>query len=44
MPISPHLNDARCTEAGGNQGDHDLVVFKDGGSSSHPNYWGQPVL
>jgi len=34
-----NLNDARCTEAGGNQGDHDLVVFKDGGSSLHPNYW-----
>jgi hypothetical protein len=32
------LNDARCTEVGGNQGDHDFVVFKDG-TPSHPNYW-----
>ena len=31
-------NDARCTEVGGNQGDHDFVVFKDG-TPSHPNYW-----
>jgi hypothetical protein len=32
------LNDARCTEVGGGQGDHDFVVFKDG-TPTHPNYW-----
>jgi hypothetical protein len=25
--------------SGGNQGDHDFVVFKDGGTALHPNYW-----
>ena len=33
-----NLNDARCTEVGGNQGDHDFVVFKDG-TPLRPNYW-----
>jgi hypothetical protein len=32
------LNDARCTEVGGGQGDHDFVVFKDG-TPTRPNYW-----
>lgn len=32
------FNDARCTEVGGNQGDHDFVIFKDG-TSTRPNYW-----
>jgi hypothetical protein len=32
------LNDARCTEVGGNQGDHDFVIFKDG-TPTRPNYW-----
>jgi hypothetical protein len=34
-----NLNDAKCVDATGGQGDHDFVVFKDGGSSTHPNYW-----
>jgi len=32
------LNDQKCVDATGGQGDHDFVVFKDG-SPSHPNYW-----
>jgi hypothetical protein len=32
------FNDARCTEVGGNQGDHDFVIFKDG-TPTRPNYW-----
>lgn len=32
------LNDQKCVEATGNQGDHDFIVFKDG-TPSHPNYW-----
>lgn len=34
-----NLNDAKCTESGGNQGDHDFIVFKDGSTSLHPNFW-----
>jgi len=34
-----NLKDGKCTESGGNQGDHDFVVFKDGGTALHPNYW-----
>ena len=32
------LNEPRCTEVGGGQGDHDFVVFKDG-TPTRPNYW-----
>jgi hypothetical protein len=32
------LNDAKCVEVTGNQGDHDFVVFKDG-TPTRPNYW-----
>lgn len=34
-----NLNDARCTETGGNQGDHDFVVFSSNPTSFHPTYW-----
>lgn len=34
-----NLNDGKCTESGGNQGDHDFAVFKDGGTALRPNYW-----
>jgi hypothetical protein len=33
------LNDAKCTEVGGNQGDHDFVVFSKNASATHPTYW-----
>ncbi len=33
-----NLNDAKCVEVTGNQGDHDFVVFKDG-TPFRPNYW-----
>jgi hypothetical protein len=32
------LNEPRCTESGGQQGDHDFVIFKDG-TPLRPNYW-----
>ncbi|HTG15896.1 MAG TPA: hypothetical protein VK747_11585 [Blastocatellia bacterium] len=31
------LNDQRCTEVGGGQGDHDFVVFSKGGAN--PTFW-----
>ena len=33
------LNDAKCTEAGGEQGDHDFIVFSNNATSSTPTYW-----
>jgi hypothetical protein len=33
------LNDAKCTEAGGEQGDHDFVIFSKNPSASLPTYW-----
>lgn len=33
------LDEPRCTEASGGQGDHDFVVFSANPSSSHPTYW-----
>ena len=32
------LNDQKCVEATGNQGDHDFIVFKDG-TPTRPNFW-----
>jgi hypothetical protein len=34
-----NLNDAKCVEATGGQGDHDFVVFSGNAKSSHPTYW-----
>lgn len=33
-----NLNDQKCVDATGGQGDHDFVVFKDG-TPTRPNYW-----
>jgi hypothetical protein len=33
------LNEPRCTETGGNQGDHDFAVFASNPASTHPVYW-----
>ena len=34
-----NLDEPRCTDASGHQGDHDLVVFSENPGSSHTNYW-----
>lgn len=33
------LNDQKCTEVGGGQGDHDFVVFVNSKTSTNPTYW-----
>ena len=34
-----NLTEARCLEASGGQGDHDLIVFGSHPGSEHPTYW-----
>lgn len=35
-----NLNDAKCVDATGNQGDHDFIVFSaNARTASHPTYW-----
>lgn len=33
------LNDAKCVEATGGQGDHDFVIFSNNAKSANPTYW-----